>query len=99
MPANSLSSPAHFAEMLIQLPDIQMSQQPHPPPRKRLRSELWFNDMNEIGETAVYLERFSNYGISPRELQAGRPVIGIAQTGSDLVPCNRIHMTLVDRVQ
>jgi len=68
-------------------------------PRKRLRSELWFNDMNEIGETAVYLERFYNYGISRKELQAGRPVIGIAQTGSDLVPCNRIHMTLVDRVK
>jgi len=68
-------------------------------PRKRFRSELWFNDMNEIGETAVYLERFYNYGISRKELQAGRPVIGIAQTGSDLVPCNRIHMTLVDRVK
>ena len=69
------------------------------PRRRRLRSELWFNDMNEVGETAVYLERFYNYGISRKELQAGRPVIGIAQTGSDLVPCNRIHMSLVDRVK
>lgn len=66
---------------------------------KRLRSEIWFNDLNELGETAVYLERYNNYGISRKELQAGRPVIGIAQTGSDLAPCNRIHMTLVDRVK
>jgi dihydroxy-acid dehydratase len=67
--------------------------------RKRLRSEIWFNDMTEPGETAVYLERYGNYGITREELQSGRPVIGIAQTGSDLTPCNRIHMTLVNRVK
>lgn len=67
--------------------------------RPRLRSELWFNDRNEIGETAVYLERFCNYGITRQELQSGRPIIGIAQTGGDLVPCNRIHLTLIDRVR
>ena len=48
---------------------------------KRLRSEIWFNDMTEPGETAVYLERFNNYGITRKELQSGRPVIGIAQIG------------------
>jgi dihydroxy-acid dehydratase len=69
------------------------------PQRKPLRSEIWFNDMTEPGETAVYLERFNNYGITRAELQASRPVIGIAQTGGDLVPCNRIHMTLVERVK
>lgn len=69
------------------------------PNRPRLRSELWFNDRNEIGETAVYLERFCNYGITRQELQSGRPIIGIAQTGGDLVPCNRIHLTLIDRVR
>ena len=69
------------------------------PQRKPLRSEIWFNDMTEPGETAVYLERFNNYGITRGELQSGRPVIGIAQTGGDLVPCNRIHMTLVERVK
>src|SRR5215469_8093064 len=69
------------------------------PHRKPLRSEIWFNDMTEPGETAVYLERFNNYGITRGELQAGRPVIGIAQTGGDLTPCNRIHMTLVERVK
>ncbi len=68
-------------------------------PKKRLRSEIWFNDMTEPGETAVYLERFPNYGITRQELQSGRPVIGIAQTGGDLTPCNRIHMTLAQRVR
>ena len=58
--------------------------------RKRLRSESWFNDPTDPGETAVYLERYSNYGITRGELQSGRPIIGIAQSGSDLVPCNRI---------
>ncbi|MDQ2898703.1 MAG: dihydroxy-acid dehydratase, partial [Acidobacteriota bacterium] len=67
--------------------------------RKRLRSENWFNDMTEPGETAVYLERYNNYGITRGELQSGRPIIGIAQSGSDLTPCNRIHLTLVDRVK
>jgi dihydroxy-acid dehydratase len=67
--------------------------------RKRLRSEIWFNDMSEPGETAVYLERFHNYGVTRKELQAGRPIIGIAQSGGDLTPCNRIHLTLAERVK
>ena len=62
--------------------------------RKPLRSEIWFNDMAEPGETAIYIERYTNYGITRGELQSGRPVIGIAQTGSDLAPCNRIHVSL-----
>src|SRR4051794_5510755 len=67
--------------------------------RTRLRSEVWFNDMSEVGETAVYLERFNNYGITRQELQSGKPVIGIAQTGSDLVPCNRHHLALSGRIK
>ena len=67
--------------------------------RKKLRSEIWFNDMSEPGETAVYLERFNNYGITRAELQPGKPVIGIAQTGSDLAPCNRHHIQLAARVK
>jgi len=63
-----------------------------------LRSESWFNGP-EPGETAVYLERFTNFGVTRQELQSGRPIIGIAQTGSDVVPCNRIHLTLVERVK
>src|SRR5436305_4684526 len=66
---------------------------------KSLRSEIWFNDMAEPGETAIYLERFNNLGLTRQELQSGRPVIGIAQTGGDLTPCNRIHMTLAARVR
>src|SRR5437899_7281381 len=66
---------------------------------KRLRSEIWFNDTAEPGETAIYIERFSTYGLGRQELQSGRPVIGIAQTGGDLSPCNRIHVTLAARVR
>jgi dihydroxy-acid dehydratase len=69
------------------------------PNRRRLRSEIWFNDMSEPGETAVYLERFNNYGITRAELQSGKPVIGIAQTGNDLTPCNRHHIQLATRVK
>src|SRR5258707_4048140 len=66
---------------------------------QRLRSEIWFNDKAEPGETAIYLERYSTYGLGRKELQSGRPVIGIAQTGGDLTPCNRIHVTLAARVR
>jgi len=64
-----------------------------------LRSNLWFSGRIEPGEEAVYLERYSNYGLTREELQSGRPIIGIAQSGSDLVPCNRIHTTLAERVK
>src|ERR1700761_6202320 len=67
--------------------------------RQKLRSDLWFNNSAEPGEEAVYLERYSNYGITRAELQSGRPFIGIAQSGNDLVPCNRIHMFLAERVK
>src|SRR5438874_10436793 len=70
-----------------------------PKTSKRLRSEIWFNDTAEPGETAIYIERYSTYGLGRQELQSGRPVIGIAQTGGDLTPCNRIHMTLAARVK
>jgi dihydroxy-acid dehydratase len=65
----------------------------------RLRSEIWFNDKAEPGETAIYLERYGNYGITREELQSRRPIIGIAQSGSDLVPCNRIHLSIAERVK
>src|SRR5581483_8355472 len=63
------------------------------------RSELWFNNMKEPQETAIYLERFHNYGLTRQEMQGGRPVIGIAQSGGDLTPCNRIHVSLAARVK
>src|SRR3546814_361003 len=66
---------------------------------RRLRSQSWFNDRDNPGMTALYLERYLNYGLTQKELTSGRPIIGIAQTGSDLSPCNRIHMELARRLR
>ena len=65
----------------------------------RLRSRRWFDDPADPGMTALYLERYMNYGITREELQSGKPIIGIAQTGSDLAPCNRHHLELATRVR
>ncbi|EDY17616.1 Dihydroxy-acid dehydratase [Chthoniobacter flavus Ellin428] len=65
---------------------------------RRYRSESWWNDPENPGMTALYLERFLNYGLTPEELQSGRPIIGIAQCGSDITPCNRIHLQTVARI-
>lgn len=66
---------------------------------KALRSQEWFNNPDNPGMTAVYVERYMNYGITREELQGGRPIIGIAQTGNDLSPCNRHHMFLSQRIK
>jgi len=66
---------------------------------RRFRSRDWFDNPDHIDMTALYLERFMNYGITPEELRSGKPIIGIAQTGSDISPCNRIHLDLVTRVR
>jgi xylonate dehydratase len=66
---------------------------------KALRSQEWFDNPNNPGMTALYLERYQNYSYSREELQSGRPIIGVAQTGSDLAPCNKIHMFLMDRIK
>ena len=63
-----------------------------------LRSESWWNDPTNPGMTALYLERFLNYGLTPKELQSGRPIIGIAQSANDLAPCNRAHLQTVSRL-
>jgi dihydroxy-acid dehydratase len=72
-------------------------------PRRRtpetLRSRLWFDNPDNPGMTALYLERYLNYGLTREELQSGKPIIGIAQTGSDLSPCNRHHMELAKRIR
>ena len=65
----------------------------------RLRSQLWFDNPDNPGMTALYLERYLNYGLTRAELTLGRPIIGIAQTGSDLSPCNRHHLELAERVR
>jgi dihydroxy-acid dehydratase len=64
-----------------------------------LRSTLWFDNPDNPGMTALYLERYLNYGLTRAELQSGKPIIGIAQTGSDLSPCNRHHLELAGRVR
>src|SRR5437879_3654737 len=66
---------------------------------RRLRSQMWFNNPDNPGMTAIYLERYLNYGLTPAELTCGKPIIGIAQTGSDLSPCNRHHLELAKRVR
>ena len=69
------------------------------PRGKNLRSQLWFDNPDNPGMTALYLERYLNYGLTTKELTAGQPIIGIAQTGSDLSPCNRHHIELAHRVR
>jgi xylonate dehydratase len=73
-----------------------MTQQTTP---RRFRSQDWFDNQERIDMTALYLERFMNYGITPEELRSGKPIIGIAQSGSDISPCNRIHLELAKRVR
>ena len=65
----------------------------------RLRSRRWFDNPADPAMTALYLERYLNYGLTREELQGGKPIIGIAQTGSDLSPCNRHHLELASRVR
>ena len=67
--------------------------------KKSYRSKQWFNDPSDPGMTALYLERYLNFGLTPEELQSDRPIVGIAQTGSDLTPCNRHHLELAKRVK
>ncbi len=65
----------------------------------KLRSQQWFNNPENPAMTALYLERYLNYGLTREELQSGKPLIGIAQTGNDLTPCNRHHVELAKRVR
>ena len=65
----------------------------------KLRSRAWFDNPANIDMTSLYLERYLNFGISLEELRSGKPIIGIAQTGSDLSPCNRHHLVLAERVR
>ena len=68
-------------------------------PKRKLRSQLWFDNPDNPGMTALYLERYLNFGLTLEELRGGKPIIGIAQTGSDLSPCNRHHLELAHRVR
>ena len=73
-----------------------MASDPNAP---RFRSRDWFDDPAHIDMTALYLERFMNSGVTVEELRSGKPIIGIAQSGSDLNPCNRVHLELAERVR
>lgn len=74
-----------------------MSDSPETP--HKLRSRAWFDNPDNIDMTALYLERYLNFGLSLEELRGGKPIIGIAQTGSDLSPCNRHHLELAQRMR
>jgi dihydroxy-acid dehydratase len=76
-----------------------MSEKPTDAQIQRLRSRAWFDNPENLDMTALYLERTMNYGITREELQSGRPIIGIAQTGSDITPCNRHHLQLAARTR
>ncbi len=79
-----------------------MTQTPEKPTKalpKPLRSRAWFDNPDNPDMTALYLERYLNYGLTLEELRSGKPIIGIAQTGSDLAPCNRHHIELAKRVR
>src|SRR3984957_19571493 len=67
--------------------------------KRRFRSQEWFDAPGRVDLAALYLERFMNYGLTADELRSGRPIIGIAQSGSDLNPCNRHHIELAKRVR
>jgi dihydroxy-acid dehydratase len=69
------------------------------PSGRRLRSQLWFDNPDNPAMTALYLERYLNFGLTKEELASGKPIVGIAQTGSDLSPCNRHHLELAKRVR
>ena len=76
-----------------------MAKQNSPRDPAKLRSRQWFDNPDNPDMTALYLERYMNFGLKREELQAGKPIIGIAQSGSDLSPCNRHHLELAERVR
>ncbi|MGH6815593.1 MAG: dihydroxy-acid dehydratase, partial [Hyphomicrobiaceae bacterium] len=76
-----------------------MTDKPAAAQARKLRSQAWFDNPANADMTALYLERTMNYGLTLEELQSGRPIVGIAQTGSDIAPCNRHHIALAQRVR
>jgi dihydroxy-acid dehydratase len=76
-----------------------MAKKSKPGRARPLRSQFWFNNPDDPHATALYFERFLNFGYTTDEITSGRPIIGIAQTGSDLSPCNRHHLQLAERVR
>jgi len=87
---------AHFSGQGITMEGQKMS---NTRAGKKFRSQEWFDNPNNPGMTALYLERYQNQAFTVEELQDERPIIGIAQSGSDLAPCNKIHVFLMDRIK
>src|SRR5512145_639531 len=102
-PCEIKSPPVALAavEYLMRQPKeaVMAKKTPQVPRETQLRSRLWFDNPDNPGMTALYLERYLNYGLTLEELASGKPIIGIAQTGSDLSPCNRHHLELAKRVR
>src|SRR5258707_5039000 len=92
MPARATQRPARPCDRTERMTSA-------PQPSRRLRSRAWFDDLDNTDMTALYLERYTNFGLSLDELQSGKPIVGIAQTGSDLAPCNRHHLLLASPVR
>src|SRR5260221_9180953 len=93
---------AHPWQNRIRFGRMGMANKGKKPPKfggRELRSRLWFDNPDNPGMTALYLERYLNYGLTLKELTSGMPIIGIAQTGSDLSPCNRHHIALAERIR
>ena len=65
---------------------------------KKFRSQLWFHNIDDPDSTSMHIERYMNFGLTRGELQSGKPIIGIAQSGSDLSPCNRVHLETAKRL-
>ncbi len=80
-------------------PDHKSGQHAKDPSGRKMRSRAWFDNPENADMTALYLERYLNYGFTREELQSNKPIIGIAQTGSDLSPCNRHHLVLAERLR
>jgi dihydroxy-acid dehydratase len=95
----STDAAAGNSSLARQVYHAQDSDTSFPPDNIRFRSRDWFDDPHRIDQSALYLERFMNYGITPEELRSGKPIVGISQTGSDLNPCNRHHLELTSRVR
>ncbi|EAW14487.1 IlvD/Edd family dehydratase [Aspergillus clavatus NRRL 1] len=86
-------------ELEKKLASVTIAASETPRARRKLRSANWFNCESNPGMMALYIERYLNYGMTKEELRSGKPIIGIAQSGSDLSPCNRHHLELVKRVR
>src|SRR3954470_20569242 len=99
-PSKPVASPRRAGVCRVELGRTRMPYEAKPNGDKvKLRSQIWFDNPDDPDMTALYIERYMNWGITREELQSSKPIIGIAQTGSDLSPCNRQHIVLAERIR